>query len=393
MLGTRYLKLGQIICLSFFLITSLRTEVSEKAQINRAKTEFAMNILKEIYANDAKSNLNFSPHSLYLSFSLTANGASGVTRTEMLKILGHQNIEIDDVNHSIKTLQAQLNKPMAETDLNIAQSIWIDHNLKLKEDFLEINKSSYLTDLKSLDLRDPLAPDHINSWVFKNTDEKIFSMVDDIDPDVIMYLLSTVYFKGEWAVQFKEENSRIQKFVSNDRTAKELIFMKTKSEEISFLEGKGFKAAGLPYGEGDISMYFFLPDETSHLDLFLHNLNTDNWEKWMKDFRTQEVVVEIPKVKLDSDIKFNNILQEMGLKSAFSGQADFSNMTDGKAFISEVKQKSFIEFTEKGTEAAAADMVVFKKGGCEQISFNRPFFYSLVDNRTGTILMMGVYQN
>jgi len=392
MLRTKFFRLGQIIIMLSLIFPVLLADKIKTDPVIKANTKFAIKIMKEIYANNDQNSLNFSPFSLNLALAVTSNGAEGRTRDEMLKILEYQDLDLNEVNRSNKIAVDLLNETLPEIKLNIAQSIWVDHQLKLKEEFLEMNKGSYLADLMYLDLRDPLAPDFMNRWIFENTDNQIFSMVDNIDPDIIMYLLSTIYFKGKWAVQFKKEYSQPHMFISRDRSEKELIFMKTKSDEISFIEEKGFKAIGLPYGNGDISMYFFLPDETSHIDLFIQNLNSVNWENWMEGFTTQEVVVVIPRVKLDSDITFNTILQKIGIKKAFTEQADFSGMIEGKAFISEVKQKSFIEFTEQGTEAAAADIVVFKKGGCEHIYFYRPFFYSLVDNRTGTILMMGVYQ-
>ena len=181
-------------------------------------------------------------------------------------------------------------------------------------------------------------------------------------------------------------------FITRNGTAQDLVFMKTKSDEILYLNDRGFEAVGIPYGKGEMTMYFFLPAEGSHIDLFIKNLNSSNWQKWMNSFRAQEVVAVIPRLELNSDLDFKDIFQDLGMKKAFRNDAEFSAMCNGSSLISEVKQKTFLSITEEGTEVAAADKVVFKKGGCPHIYLTRPFVYALVDERAGEILLLGVYQ-
>jgi len=209
MLRTKFFRLGQIIIMLSLIFPVLLADKIKTDPVIKANTKFAIKIMKEIYANNDQNSLNFSPFSLNLALAVTSNGAEGRTRDEMLKILEYQDLDLNEVNRSNKIAVDLLNETLPEIKLNIAQSIWVDHQLKLKEEFLEMNKGSYLADLMYLDLRDPLAPDFMNRWIFENTDNQIFSMVDNIDPDIIMYLLSTIYFKGKWAVQFNRDIFRI----------------------------------------------------------------------------------------------------------------------------------------------------------------------------------------
>ena len=139
-------------------------------------------------------------------------------------------------------------------------------------------------------------------------------------------------------------------------------------------------------------MYMFLPDETSHINLLLKNMTDKNWQKWLSSFKVQEVVAVLPTMNHDSDLDFSEVLQDLGMKRAFRKGAEFDKLCNGGPFINEVKQKIFFNMNEEGTEAAAVDKVVFKKGGCPHIYFTRPFVYALVDSRTQAILLMGVYQ-
>jgi len=89
-------------------------------------------------------------------------------------------------------------------------------------------------------------------------------------------------------------------------------------------------------------------------------------------------------------------LRALGMKMAFDASAaDFSGMSDGDLVISEVKHKAVVEVKEEGTEAAAVTSVEIKATSISQptdyFSFvaDRPFFFVIRDDATGTILFMG----
>jgi len=54
-----------------------------------------------------------------------------------------------------------------------------------------------------------------------------------------------------------------------------------------------------------------------------------------------------------------------------------------------VKQKAFIEVNEAGTEAAAATIIAFEEGVPPSFIVDKPFFFIIRDDRSGSILFMG----
>ena len=81
------------------------------------------------------------------------------------------------------------------------------------------------------------------------------------------------------------------------------------------------------------------------------------------------------------------------MSEAFTKRANFSGMGNNLA-ISEVKHKTFVEVNEEGTEAAASTSVgvAVVSAPIEQpfkMIVNRPFFYAIRDNKTGSLLFMG----
>jgi serpin B len=88
----------------------------------------------------------------------------------------------------------------------------------------------------------------------------------------------------------------------------------------------------------------------------------------------------------------------MGIKSAFSSSADFSNMSDMRLFVSMMKQKAKIEVDEEGAKASAvtvSEMDPTSPGPqhYEKAEFHaiRPFLYFILEESTRSIFFIGTY--
>ena len=109
----------------------------------------------------------------------------------------------------------------------------------------------------------------------------------------------------------------------------------------------------------------------------------------------------MPKFKTEYEVTLNDALKSLGMKIAFDkSAADFSGMgpIPPNLYISKVKQKTFVEVNETGTEAAAVtgSRIKFMSLTIEQtvdMLINRPFFFLIRDNDSGTILFMGEITN
>jgi serpin B len=73
-------------------------------------------------------------------------------------------------------------------------------------------------------------------------------------------------------------------------------------------------------------------------------------------------------------------------------------MIEGEGFyISKVQHKTYIDVTEQGTEAAAATAISMEITSMPnepeerfEMIVNRPFFFTISDNRYNAVLFMGV---
>ena len=127
----------------------------------------------------------------------------------------------------------------------------------------------------------------------------------------------------------------------------------------------------------------------------LTQLNKQNWDNWMKLFKTTQTVdIMLPKFKFPYEIKLNDVLSDMGMGIAFGSNADFTGINRGGGLnIDYVKHKSFIEVNEEGTEAAAVTIVAIERtsAGPSKTYFhvNRPFMFAITEKTTGAIMFMG----
>ncbi|NEQ41420.1 MAG: serpin family protein, partial [Okeania sp. SIO3I5] len=244
---------------------------------------------------------------------------------------------------------------------------------------------------------DPESPKIINNWVKDKTQGKIDKIIEEFKPNDVMVLLNAIYFQANWQQQFSEFSTKEMPFYLVNGTQKQHPIM-FQSSRYLYYENQYFQAVNLPYKKGLVSMYIFLPREQVGLEEFYQVLNEKNWENWMKQFEGgYEVNLGLPKFKNEYEVTLNDMLKSLGMQIAFqAGGADFSGMSPEKLFISEVKHKTFVEVNETGTEAAAttSGKITLQSAVIPvDMLVNRPFFFAIRDNNSGTILFMGKITN
>ncbi len=205
-----------------------------------------------------------------------------------------------------------------------------------------------------------------------------------------MFLINAIYFKGGWKGKFDPSKTQSGIFHLPNGSEKQLPMM-SHICNYSYLEATSFRAVGLPYGEGRVSMYIFLPEPSSNLDEFLEDLNAENWKSWLSQFREElDLRLIMPRFRLEYEMLLNDTLKALGMEIAFIPfVADLSGIAP-LLYIEKVIHKTFLEVNEEGTEAAAVTLVgPPPASGPRPFVVSRPFFFTIHDNWTNTILFMG----
>lgn len=371
------------------VISQLFTVTLLGSQIVSATTEFGFRVLKELTRREGERNICFSPQSLATALTICYNGADGNTKEAMAKTLALEGLSLSRINEEYSKLAISQMDFDQDVRLNLANSLWAEKDVPFRKKFFAVNQEFYKAKIQNLNLHDPKSLELINAWFREKTKGKITEMVDSSDLGAILFILNAVYFQGTWSVGFSREYTLDNDFTLLDGRAIKVSMMSSQSDSYSYYKGSEFEAVELPYGKGRLGLYLFLPDKESSLKKFQENLNRMNWESWMAGFSREMVMVFLPRLKLEYEILLNDVLEAMGMDIAFTGQANFSKMCSGGAFIDKVMQKTSLDINEEGTEATAATMVKMKRGGRHVVQFDRPFFYVIRDNLTGSILFMG----
>jgi serine protease inhibitor len=364
------------------------------ARLVDANTKFGFKLFNEILKQDSKKNVFVSPSSVAIALSMTYNGASASTQQEMAKALELQGLNLQDVNQANNTLKASLENADPAIQLAIANSLWAKQGFTFKPEFIQRNQQFYNAKVTELDFAKPDSTKIINNWVKENTKGKIEQIVDQLKPDDVLFLINAIYFKGNWTKKFDKQETTNRPFYLADGSQKQHPMM-SQSGKYRYYENDSFQAVSLPYGKGRLSLYVFLPRQNSNLEAFQQQLSNESWQQWMSQFSMRNGSIQLPRFKFDYDVELNNALKALGMETAFTDKANFTNMTPNPVAISKVKHKTFVEVNEEGTEAAAVTSVGIVATSARiqdepfQMNVDRPFFCAIRDNQTGTILFMG----
>lgn len=355
--------------------------------------EFAFNFFKQVNTTERKDNFFISPLSASFALSMTTNGAAGETLEEMKSTLGFRNYSLDEMNDYYQKLINGLLEVDNTTELGIANSIWIRDAFTVENPFINVNKEKYNAEVRSLDFSSPSAVDIINQWCSNKTNKRIPTIIKEINEDSQLFLINALYFKGIWKNKFDAKNTNKEDFTNITGTKTKVDMMRQECA-VQYTAESGFQIAELPYGNEAFSMVVILPDEDKSIQEIITDLTADNWEEWLDNTAERKVDIKLPRFKLDYERELNEDLKAMGMPLAFSQVADFSKISTTDLFIGLVKQKTFVEVNEKGTEAAAVTVVeglATDAGPANLKTFhvNRPFIYLIKEKSTGSILFMG----
>jgi len=357
---------------------------------------FGLGLFRRLGDARPDQNVVVSPLSAGLAVSMLANGAQGQTLAGIQQALA-SGTDLDALNGTNAALVQALRT--GDVELAIANSLWARQGVPFLPSFMETNRRFYQAEVAALDFGSPAAAERINRWVSNRTNGRITRMVEPpIDGDVVMYLMNAVYFKGRWQDEFRAAATRPMPFRAPRGTVQRPMMSRTG--EYGYLRGEGFQALRLPYRGNRFAMYVLLPDASSSVAALRQGLTPQAWAGWMGGFGTREVRVVMPKYRVNVESRLNAPLAAMGMADAFQQtSANFRSLLPaeylarGNVYVSEAKQKVFVEVNEEGTEAAAVTGIEMRTTSAPappaEFIVDRPFILAIRDDATGALLFIG----
>jgi len=346
-------------------------------------------------------NLALSPYSIAVALAMTANGALGVTKQQMLDVLHVSSLsaynrglaaltqEIEDLAGPVTLADGK----HGEIALASVNQLFGDRATTWQEAFLTVLAKEYGAGMRAVDFRhDPeQARVLINGWTSDQTHDRIPQILPygSVDQLTRLVLVNALYLKAPWQTPFDELSTKNGPFHRADGTVVRVPMMSTDPEAATYVSGPGWRAGRLPYAGGNLAMTVALPERDGE-EAALRSL----LDGGLAGNGSPGLALTMPRWTYRVATDLVEPLEKLGMERAFGPQADFSAMTTDAALeVSDVLHQTFIAVDEAGTEAAAATAVVMRELSLPvsryELVLDRPFLFVLHDTAHGTPLFVG----
>ncbi|XP_030408139.1 serpin B4-like isoform X2 [Gopherus evgoodei] len=260
------------------------------SSISEATTKFCLDLFKALNEDYPSENIIHSPLSISAALGMVLLGARGDTAAQIQKVLrftelrenenpgtGRSSEATSDVpgdqcdipggiHSQFNDIFSAINKPTTCYELANANRLYGEKTFNFLQQYLSCIQKLYQAELKPSDFRNAAEETRkqINLWVETFTKGKIKDLFvqDSLSADTVLVLVNAVYFKGQWAVEFKKENTKERPFQINKTTSKPVQMMYHQGTyKIATIEEHHSQVLELPYKGGDLSMYILLPKD------------------------------------------------------------------------------------------------------------------------------------
>ena len=360
-------------------------------------------IFRSLYIENGQDNFVFSPASYLEAMHNLSLCLKGDNLKELLDKLEINESELlDYINNYKQNLSLE-----TYNTLLYSQEYWSALNQEVVNQIKELS-----ADIESLDFNNVLSVvNRVNSIVTEKTHGKINNLISpqDITEFTKFIILNCVYFKKDWLWEFDENKTEYKQPFYGLKETKQIEYL-TKQTYYHFYEDSELDIVELPYKDSDICCYLFVPTKDKSIFNIVNNLE-ENYKKINLIKEDCKVNLTCPQFKVESTFELINSTKSAGVNKIFEWNKDwklvnFDTLSPETVLkVGKIIQKAYIDFTRKGTEAAAATAVICYISGCmfnpnavppkiKYIRANKPFMYVLANNKNkNNPLFMGIVNN
>ena len=332
-------------------------QVAALAQGNNA---FAWEMFARIC--DPEKPVFFSPFSISTAMAMLTLGAKGETLGELKETMCYPD-KGELLGLEFQGLNAKIASQNEFFTMTSANSLWLNRNFELLETYRNALKRCFSGEASVLDFSmNKEAASTINKWVSDNTRGMIKDLIspEALDAMTRLVLVNAVSFLGKWETEFDEDGTRKQTFQDYKGRAAKQEMMRLEANVIT-AEKDGVVAVELPYLGDKFSLIALMPEDGSKFAAWEKTLNQDLVKSICSELKRENIVLYFPKFETETSLQLVPEFQNLGLKLAFTGSADFTGISIKEGLcVSDIIHKAKIKVYETGTEAAAATAIMVK---------------------------------
>lgn len=350
----------------------------------------AVKHLEKLASEKKEGNLMISPFSYQECLGMIRLGTAGGTNKELASWLGTG----PDAGRAAEALKAGRDtlKPLLEGGIvTTANGVWVSRDAKINPPYLDQVKKSFEAAVRSSAFPEPGLTE-INAFAKEATKGRIEKILEELDPLTRMVLVNAIHFKDKWQEPFEKKLTQDEDFHSPDGVKK--VPMMHGGKGFKGAKAGGFHFASTRFKTG-LRIVFALPPSKG---VPVEKAVAPLMAAANRGFHLQVNRVALPELKSEFKWDMKPTMQAMGVRQPFDPEkADFSPMSPEKLFITQVVQKTFVQFDEEGVEAAAVTAGVVGLTSMPMdppMDFiaNRPYAYVILD-KNGMPLFLGIVRD
>ena len=364
---------------------------------NESMTDYYAATMAQFLGDNGGANAVYSPLNLYLALAMLAETAGGDSREQILNLLGVNDLEA--LRAQAENLWNANYRDDGHLTSILANSVWLSKDLSYNQDTLNTLAECYYASSYQGEMGSGTLNRALQSWLNDNTGGLLEEYAGQIEtePDTLLALASTIYFKASWADEFDESATAPRTFHAATGDV-ETDFM-NQSEMGSYYWGEDFSAVSKSF-QNSGAMWLILPDEGTSPEELLAGDTLANFLLAGYEWENQQyhqINLVMPKFDVEGEINLIGGLQELGVTDVFDPWlADFTPMLgEGvDAYVSQANHAARVRVDEEGCEGAAFTVIEVTEGAPapgEEIDFvlDRPFLFA-VTSQTGQLLFVGI---
>ena len=387
-----------------------RTSASPQEAAYHRPQEFYDATLRSLLDGAGEKNRVYSPVNVYIALAMLAEITDGDSRSQILALLGEEDIEALRETASHLWL-ANYSEDDSVTSIP-ASSLWLNQYLTFRQDAVDTLATHYYSTVYQGQMGSAEFDQALQDWLNEQTNGLLKEEVSGVEfsAETILALATTLYFKAGWSQEFHEANT-VEEAFHSPGSDNMCDFMKMSAPQ-DYYWGENFSAVSLSFRnsgqmwlilpDGDIGVDELLQSNSGWSELFLAN-GADSainyQQKLQQKFQQKYLTVNlsIPKFDVSSDMRLEKNLETLGITDVFdSDLSDFSPIIDNSmsACISQIQHAARVKIDETGCEAAAFTLSM--ADGCamppeDEVDFtlNRPFLFAIT-GASGDPLFVGV---
>ena len=328
-----------------------------------------------------------SPLSVLYALALLQNGAEGQTLQELEAATG---MSTRQLNEALRAIMGNLKEAYGNTDISIANSIWVKNGFDVKQPFLQ-NNADYLSAAAYRTPMDAASVKEMNGWISEKTNGMIKDLITELPPQTVLTLINAIAFKGQWVDTYDDAAPGI--FHAANGSAQDVEML--RSIEAFYLHDDKAEGFVKSFYSDRYAFAVILPNEEIGLEEYVQKLDGAALRKLLGSAVSGSVITAMPKFKAETTAKLPDPLEKLGIRSAFNPwRSDLSGISDTPLFVSDGIQKAVIDVNENGCSAAAATVMIFEATSSRPepiatVTVDRPYLYLIYDRKTNVPLFIG----